>query len=810
MDFQVPAPEEETDHQRLLTACNKCVVEAQELECPEYCFQVPFNSFQHPKYSENIHKLATVIKALSSSIGGVVLLCRQPGQIDSIDTANVLLFKERLETWNRILNPSSTADMFEFVPLSKTKTIWGLVLVKAASSLDLSSSPSIDQLGFVVPVYSNATREAVSFSEESNVTSSMSNPHITAATPTEQESETDSLPLCSTPEPTHEMTDVDIDWQLGNKIAWTTHKKNWHQYVVMDEDISLGSYIRKCATSSFAPRDPIAFSPSHLFETLLGEEDDRNKIVEAIIAKLDSAKAFALVSPSWLNQIGMEELSKRPKHHVGDILVVTERGSVYLWSIVQNMGTDDDLRRTYLMISGRLTKFLLLKGQKEKKELRVDCYLYNLQDNTVEEPLVQQHTRSFFVNNVDLKVIQENLGETIVARETYLRNVTGEACGYKLSAEQWRIADKVNNAPVTVVSGPPGSGKTLLCSHFLQEKGTYTQSLYVCTNEALAAFMKSQNICSVLVVKTDAELDKAIGRGEFKDKICITFDDVHRLSCSDRTAKHLLNLIKRNKDVRLYVFCDNKFQCFDELKNHFPKAVERCCKRMDIDCVTYPLTEIHRNTRRIMSFLSAVSFKEDIKCLHKWEGDDVEVLGTENPLDDSPKSPLVQNILQILGLKDPGASCLQYAAQDIAVLIDTDSSDQDVRRCRQTLRKYIPNVKVHSAATFPRTGIVVDVLDSFHGLDAGVCLYVLSRKKIKKQNVLEKLFTDNCRSIYNPKYLAFLASRAIYKVIFFVPKLNAQVFKKMLFDCFDDKVINVFFFLSFSYFFLCIPSLLSF
>ncbi len=344
-----------------------------------------------------------------------------------------------------------------------------------------------------------------------------------------------------------------------------------------------------------------------------------------------------------------------------------------------------------------------------------------------------------------------------------------------------------------MVSGPPGSGKTLLCSQFLQQIGTDSQSLYVCTNDALAAFMKSQNICSVQVVRTDAELDKIIGSGDFTDKTCITFDDAHRLSCSDQTAKHLLNLIKCNKDVRLYVFCDNKFQCFDEIKSAFPKVVERYCKRMDIPCATYPLTEIHRNTKCIMSFLSAISFKGEIKCLHKWEGDDVEVLAAEKPLDDSPKSPLVQTILQTLGLKDTEASHLHYAAHDIAVLIDTDSSDQDVRRCRQTLGKYIPNVKIHSAATFPRIGIVVDILDSFHGLDAGVCLYVLSPAKIRKQNVLQKLFKDTHRSIYNPKYLAFLASRAIYKAVFLVPNLNAEVFKQMLFDCFDDKVSNLFF-----------------
>ncbi len=405
----------------MLTDCNKFAVEAQELQCPEYCFKLPFSSFQHPKYSSNIHQLTTVIKALSSSIGGVVILSKEPGQIDSAERANFSLFKARLEAWNISLGPNRTADMLEFVPLSEANTVWGLVLVKASSPTALSSPHSIDQLGFIVN--SSASKE-IAFNQESNTASSTSNTDFAPATPRDKKSETDSSSVSSTQEPTHGMTDVDIDWQLGNKIAWTTHKKNWHGNIVVDECISVESCVQKCATSSFAPRDPIALFPRHLLETILGEECNRNKVMEAISAKLDSPRAFALVSPSWLNQIGIEELCTRPKNHIVDILVVTEMGSIYLWTIVHKSDANDNLQRTYMVIAGRQTKFLLLKGQATKSDLRVDCYLYNLQDNTVEEPALQKNTQSFFINNVNLERILENLGETIVARETYLRNVT--------------------------------------------------------------------------------------------------------------------------------------------------------------------------------------------------------------------------------------------------------------------------------------------------------------------------------------------------------------------------------------------------
>ena len=231
------------------------------------------------------------------------------------------------------------------------------------------------------------------------------------------------------------------------------------------------------------------------------------------------------------------------------------------------------------------------------------------------------------------------------------------------------------------------------------------------------------------------------------------------------------------------MFHDNAFQCFEGIENTFPEVVIQCCKEMIIRCAVYPLGAVHRNTKRVASYLSAVSYKDDIKCLNNWEGDNVDVLEAEKPLDDSDDNLLIQYIRQVLECTEP-----EYVPQDIAVLIDTDNLNQDLEQCCQILKKYIPGVNLHTATTFPRTGIVVDCLDSFHGLDAGVCFYVLSAKRLKKQDNFNKIL---CRSIYNPKYLAFLASRAIYRAVFLVPKLDPDVFREMGFDCFDQKVVIV-------------------
>ncbi len=791
-DFQVPEPKEEIDRQHMLTDCNKCVVETKELQCPEYCFKFPFNSFQHPRYSGNIHKLLTAITALSSSIGGVVLLCREPGQIGSVGSEHMTVFEERLVTRIFSLNRTSGANFLQFIHLPEQESIWGLVLVKISGSMNMTPAAGIDEMGHLL--YRCASTAVLS-NEESNSASQSSVIGLTATTPTSAKTWHVPIPLIR---PVETMSHSEIQKELGEKVSWTTHRSDWEKHIVQDDACSLESSANKYATSSevFTPSDPIIFSPAHMLKALLGKTSVMNRVRGEIKARLDSQRAFAIVSPSWLRHIGKEEAAERPGSHIGDILLVTENGSVYLWTIVQHGNTDDNLQKAYFMTAARLTKLLLLKDQDKKSVLRVDCYLYILEENIVKEPEFQQYTRSFFANTLGLKYIQENLAQNIVTRETYLKNVIGEACGYKLSAEQWHVVTQGTNAQVMVVSGPPGSGKTLLCSHCIQVKGSKRESIYVSMNPALGAFMVSQNTCDVQTVGTDAELRTIIDRGEFDTKTCIAFDDAHRLNCSMHTTKQLLRLVKDNKDARLYVFYDNEFQCFDEMKHPFPEMVTKCCKSLKLRYAVYPLGAVHRNTRRVASFLSAVSFKGEIKCLNNLEGDDVDVLTAEKPLDDSHENPLIQNILQVLGLKDPEAHVIHYAQTDIAVLIDTDSPDQDVRRCRQILRNHIPNVEVHSAATFPRTGIVVDCLDSFHGLDAGVCFYVLSSRRLKKRDFLHRIIY---RSIYNPKYLAFLASRAIHKAVFVVPKLDMKTFKEMLFDCFNEKVANfqVFFLLSF-------------
>ncbi len=453
----------------------------------------------------------------------MVLLCREPGQTDYVKLEHVLKFKDRLNEWIFSGNSSGADDILQYEHLSEHGSVWGMVLVKVSLSTDLLFPGSIDESGLIV--YAQEESYTASGSRKSGFTKSI---------PIVQDLATSNA-SASIPELVLRMTDLRIQKSLGKKLSWTTNKRHWQQHVVLD-DSSLESVAGKIATSSpiFVPSDPINFSPRHVFEALLDEYCDKDRMIDVIKTKLDSPRAFAIVSPSWLCHVGKEKAAKRPKRHVSDILLVTENGSVYLFTLVRhayrmkaetnqdanNVNKDDIVQKTYLMTAGRLTKMLLLEDQnlllKDRHQtgvLRVDCYLYILEDHVVDEQPLQKYTKSFFVNNVGLKHIQQTLAQNIVRQETYLKNIIGETCSYKLSVEQWYVVGQGSSAPVMVVSGPPGSGKTLLSAHCLQVNGSKTKSMYVCTTDALGSFMKSQDTCSVEIVRTELDLKALIERG---------------------------------------------------------------------------------------------------------------------------------------------------------------------------------------------------------------------------------------------------------------------------------------------------------
>ncbi len=126
-----------------------------------------------------------------------------------------------------------------------------------------------------------------------------------------------------------------------------------------------------------------------------------------------------------------------------------------------------------------------------------------------------------------------------------------------------------------------------------------------------------------------------------------------------------------------------------------------------------------------------------------------------------------------------------YSPSEIAILLEPHAPDK-IEKCKQILADYVPDITVQSAAVFPRTGVIVDVVDAFIGLDACVCIFILSNARKESARHPARSFQRRTRqqemNMYNPHYEVFLASRATHKAVFVVPELHEDLVQQMKFN----------------------------
>ncbi len=117
----------------------------------------------------------------------------------------------------------------------------------------------------------------------------------------------------------------------------------------------------------------------------------------------------------------------------------------------------------------------------------------------------------------------------------------------------------------------------------------------------------------------------------------------------------------------------------------------------------------------------------------------------------------------------------RYQVTDVAVLLDSGYTEDDINAVHKVLQNHLPRVTTQSSKTFPRVGIVVDRVETFAGLDAALCIFLLSVGKEK----------DLDATITNPRYRVYLASRATHKAFFIVRRIDAEFVQHMKFDHFQ-------------------------
>ncbi len=529
---------------------------------------------------------------------------------------------------------------------------------------------------------------------------------------------------------------------------------------------------------------PLRLTPRlEQFKYLFPSDRAANKTVEEIRNIIKQSKAFGLVSKAWSTIFKSKMRIRCPPHHVVDILVVSEEGFIYLFTVVTQTGITLQKQLKYMFTTGRLTKNHLLKEGNVGHDLCVRCFPLSTSAEAYTRPesVFQERMALLFETRNDLAFIQKSLSVMLLSKDTFFKTVLGEDCLYDLSAEQTRVIFTSSTNKLTLVHGPPGSGKSLIAIHIARRARNKDCVLFVSSTEAFQKFIDYQNVATTAVAKSDKDLAEVFAGALPNAKKIIILDDAQNMGCSESTLHQLLNVINLRRKCRLYIFIDNEYQCFEDNSNIFrsPRPFLDCCCKSGLEPILYKLSEVHRNTQKVMSFLAA-SVAEltpgtaGLTCMHDWVGDDVEVRPTGNFRINTLHNNIVTEVFKLTEKKPFPLDSRGYIMSDISILLDTDNTEQDISHLRDIIQAHIPGNKVLTASDYPRDGITVDGIDSFHGLDSRVCFYVLSSSRIQGDGI--------SRSISNPRYRAFLASRAVEKAVFFVPKLDIDVFKTLLFD----------------------------
>ena len=339
-----------------------------------------------------------------------------------------------------------------------------------------------------------------------------------------------------------------------------------------------------------------------------------------------------------------------------------------------------------------------------------------------------------------------------------MKNRFEDAVCHYLTASQMHDVLACSMEKFNLIKGPPGSGKTILAlsvcdRHLSPDVG------YICTTVPLFKFIKNQKKCQCFLVSTESELQDLISGNHLKDLKALIVDDVHNLSCSKIAWLSLFNCVVSIHSLHLFLFGDHQMQNYKyhEQSQQVSDHMWGFCRSKGIEPFVHSLSHIHRNSRKIVSFLKSTASEDvdlqAITCSHNKSGDDVEIRCCTNLRSRAETNGIYQLVRDIICNKDRE---YQYEPEDIAILVDTADSSEYAAQLLEIMKHAPVDIIAHDAGRYPVEGIVIDTLDNYSGLDARLCI-IITR---------EPIGTFHLNSLDNPRYKAYCASRAIDRVVF--------------------------------------------
>ncbi len=789
----------------LVAAVNECAVTGNGFLCPEYSYQLCLNPWQHPAFDNRANLLLGVIVALCNTCGGFVRFTYDQGVPDLTEETREMFNSRLLELVQEKTNIISAERLMRLtLHLDPVDSTWAILAVKKAENRHRCGALQLDcDIYGDTHIHNQSSTDTGTCSEDPSIGTGQelslhaSGPDAvhTAESPTTRTNpDTDGA---STEGVVSEPEDAPVVFACFQKLNWTEHKKDWHRYVNVKEQ-TLDDIVKSCPV--WQPTAPMHITPDRA--TLESMFKSKNEL-EATLSKIDNGgSGFAIASRKWSTILPFGNCCVPPRNHICDILTISvleKWQRICLWEIVDS--TDEGTVRNqleYVMKLGRVIKFHLMKQNNGCPNICVECNLYAPSGAVDESQQVrailntsaelQNIVSDFCHENGKFESLQKAIVFTMLFKESSMKCCIGDQLSVVLSDQQAQAL--LQQVQVNYICGPAGSGKSLIALHVYKSHGS-EESVYICTTLPFVRFLEF-NGCEGSLIQNDEQMLDHIRKGTFKDKTCVIIDDSHNLKCSKRSLKKLFQLLKRRREMCLFVFADNEYQSFDRKRQQAIYDVMHDLTRdvLQQTMRSEHLTEIYRNTRKVVSFVQsaiagATATCQKVTCANTMSGEGVECIKMERIWANTTKNDLVKYLHS--EHRDE-----KYRPTEIAVLLENEYSTFLVYHCRDILRQQLPAVTFHTASEFPRTGIVVDNVESFLGLDASVCIFILatdSTPKLRPKRGLASLFRRQDKgfhpTIANPHYRVFLASRATQKAVFAVPEIDEDLVLQMKFDHFQ-------------------------
>ncbi len=775
-------------------------MDSADLRCPEYGFVLDFNPCQHPILNKNIHHLLALVSFLCDACGGLICL--------TCEDTETNITKDTTETFQARLTEILAGETelvarkkvnFTQVPLQLGKQrpwivihlkSYGQTLKRAEFHINLHGWIEFEQKSDEMeeikpdPCIDTLNRETPQSDEtdgnglEGQASAVKTESKITAT-------------LCSSEDSSSsdDCTNIQVDFSSLDALDWSTNKKDWESYVYGEAPT-----IEKIVDSShlWQPTRPMTVTPD---KECMGRWFRSREDMEELLSVLDTKEpGFAIACKTWMFHLLADERESRPAGHICDILTVSSTGRVRLWVICgDDDGQNVGCQLEYLMLTGRMIKYQLVsKRVGDLSNLCIECRLFfpstsarkcDIVRSPMEESLeMQSHILGFCEDGVIFESLQKALAMVILSKESPLKRPVGSETAITLSSQQAEVL--FNRGRVNYVCGPAGSGKSFTAAFLCNLYGK-DNSVYICTTMEFVEYLKPSGYRGTLVQR-DEDLVREIQDGTFKNKNCVVIDDSHNFACSKSSVKELFKLLKENKEMSLFVFADNDYQSFDKKRQ---QAMRNCIRELSLQVLGKEphyayLTAIYRNTKKVVSFVQSAiqdSYEDyqQIECRNMESGDGVECIRMSNIWANSGRNDLAVYIRNVQ-LSEA------YKVAEIAVLFDPSYTADQIEECRRIMREHIPDSQVQTASVFPRKGVVIDSVNSFLGLDAPLCVFVLSRIGRKKTSFLQRLFkkedTEPDTSLHNPHFRVFMASRATHRAVFVVPEIDMEIVNELKFD----------------------------